>query len=727
MYSHLAFSYPLFVTCKDNRLVDTDEISTEKTFEKLLKLSKKERELTIARWCQGSKECMGEFKQAVDLAKISYDLALKDFETKYQDLAKKLEDKFVDTKSTNALELLQLSTAVAEVKACQDTKQNLTPGDFVKNNKLLITYPYHNNYMYITGCKGVDTDTCYPMGTESVEKVIKEATIMGVDPYTVLSLSLMENEAQGVSSLYLDPIGVMASMGCQAKQVANGTEGVLNSYGTSYEVKAEVKSDPKLKAKLKKYFDEFKLGAELGNSYYCNNVQGGVPSVQEKAASGSCCIELGFKASKNASDSVARALVFPFIDQITKTPFKDKKDPSWRLQRYNGYTDLMGGAESVPAWRSGVNYYENPMYGEQAMDYMINGFMNNSWIKDKVNQYQKLYGIPESVICKGRENGTFVIDTNMYFQSQKETPRMSKIAQKIKAGGSFSSLNSREKKVLEEELRATADQNKFMHAEPKIDPGLENTISQKLGNITEIFPHGMLEEDEVLNKLKGKIKYSKDDLSRIYQGIKRATVLYSEGQKISQEFNTSYSEVGSLIQSNNVPELYQVINSLMSSDSESKTPEEIAKKVNAMVTSLDKETKEKLIKGIFKVINKKEEQMKLTEEFQKIKYPKGVSNLDFARITAAMTKYKTFEEYKTLYAEKIKADPSLEVELLKLYNYRQERINVAEMGTDLSEAAKEYFTNIYGKRSTVGQTSNYKWERLDEEQTNKLVKKYEQF
>jgi hypothetical protein len=110
--------------------------------------------------------------------------------------------------------------------------------------------------------------------------------------------------------------------------------------------------------------------------------------------------------------------------------------------------------------------------------------------------------------------------------------------------------------------------------------------------------------------------------------------------------------------------------------------------------------------------------------FQDLKNDKTIKEADYVKFVTHIFALKPLEEYKKMYAEKIKADPLLEGELAEFYKTKQAIVAKEDVVVDYEKATSEYFGKIYSQRNTVARASNYKWERLDEEQTQKLMKKF---
>jgi hypothetical protein len=211
-----------------------------------------------------------------------------------------------------------------------------------------------------------------------------------------------------------------------------------------------------------------KIGAE--SSYYCMGAGNTNGKYSHSKMKNQCCLKLPFSVdtsiggTESTEEAINQVLTYSHVGNALNRPFGKQKDPAYRAQRFNGYTDLMGGAEEVPAFRAGVNFYENPAYGYQTMDFMINSLLSNPDLNRIVNEEQAKQGTSyKSLMCLDHGAGLFYVDTNHYFEKHKNTPRMKHIIPKIKSG-SLAGLTSREKKVITAELYSAGVQRELFKA-----------------------------------------------------------------------------------------------------------------------------------------------------------------------------------------------------------------------------------------------------------------------
>ncbi len=726
------YSYPIFFQCKESQITYKGKLEDNNIFEQLLLLDEQKQNEQIVAWCKGSEDCLKDFKFITEIAGLNYKMA----EELFLEEITKIEVNFKPTNfSIDDLESLnKLKNNYTSLRACQNAKTKLDPEDFLieYGSSVLTTYPYYSNYMYITGCQGVDSESCPPISKSHLDRVIKESILMGVDPYLVLSLSLMEGGTGKVGELYLDPIGVMSALGCSAKQIANKTNNpkALNSYGTNYIVESQIVENNKLQKKISNYFEAFSLKKEEGNSFYCYDTKGSsAPSIFDKPQSNSCCLELGFKTTNNMNYKIKHALTYHFIDSITKNSFKEKKDPAWRVQRYNGYSNLMGAAERVSPWRAGVNHYEDPIYGYQTMDFIINSLMFNPYISQQVDNLKNgLDARWDSILCKDKQDGTYYIDSDYYFNKHKDTPRLKSIYEKYKNGYSFDELTSREREVLLAEMEETASKNSKMpnrlprYKENKVRQKLYNTLSFGSEGTFEIFKYSVLPKDEWKKAILGGHDLEEYELDAIYNYI-------IEGKEISKKYDEINKENNRLFKQ--AKEICDKIE-----DTQKITTCNLRRSKLASYIYSDNENFEISIKGSpleefepkflalgknYKELDKKEEQRQHTfyDKFNYLKLKQKV--FEFAAMT--IDKIEPLEMALKRHAKNKNFNSKLKSQIEIYYSSIKNKNEVYSQ----DEAYKEYFNSIYKDRSTIQGSSVYPWRKFNAEEVSKLVEHFKRY
>ena len=107
----------------------------------------------------------------------------------------------------------------------------------------------------------------------------------------------------------------------------------------------------------------------------------------------------------------------------------------------------------VAPFRLGVDSYNTPTYGLQAMDYMVNSILTNPVISELIDEAEKKSGTKTpSFLCKNRKPGVYAIDRNEYFKKHHAAPRLEQIYAKFKKGVPWSQLTKGEKNVLMSEF-----------------------------------------------------------------------------------------------------------------------------------------------------------------------------------------------------------------------------------------------------------------------------------
>jgi hypothetical protein len=737
-----AYAYPIFYTCHDKILLDTEKIDSDNLFEKILSMTKNEQRGIAEKWCKGAIDCLENLKLIVSFSKTNYEVAEKLFFVELEKIKTKRNSKIEDKDLLNSI--ISYKKAYSQIQACQNVSNQLSPDDFVHDSKLLVSYPYHSNYMYITGCRSVNGKNCDPMNKQSVDQVIRESISMGTDPYLAIALTLME-EGTSIGSLYLDPIGVMDAIGCSGKQVKNNSDDALNSYGTSYKINSTVQKNKNLSNKLKTFLgSDGSSELEKGTSYYCYDTLGdSKPQIQDKIQSNSCCLELNFKTSDSSTDQVSHALTYEFINKRTKADFRGSKEPEWKIQRFNGYTDLMGGAESVPSWRVGVNYYDNPGYGQQVMDYILNSLMFNPYIKSKVKEQEKALNKNwESILCKSKSNGTYYYDSKNYINLLKNSKRLGVIEEHFKAGKEYEELTDREKQVMNRELRETSSKNSKMPnlLKEAIWNKYEENVSEAIKvNVEDLFIKTAVDPEIIWEKFGKDAKISKGSFDDIMEMWDKSEEMSEELSVVYESYNKIYDKMYKVCQ-----EIYDVYNEMPNSKGEDYDKRKVfydqyskcnddASTLNSVNSiedikkiKLDGDSalysyKEELVSMITKraVLEKQQENFYKGPKYKKLL---KIFNKDQAVIMSyyherfvyedldsALNRLKKLDGYSHSVEKKIKSLHAHNLAQRKYVNYQ--------------DAYVEYFEKTYKTRDTLGKTSDYSWELLTPQQVKKIVGK----
>jgi hypothetical protein len=463
-----AVAYPIFYKCDANRnlseVLTGSELSQK--FAKILALRDSPRKQAIETACAGLQDCERQLEQVAELAKIDRALTEKIFENELKKLAASQPDSPVQKLSPEVFETQKAIQSTAfQVTACRNTIASLSTENFATSLKddegsILIYYPYHSEYTYVTGCRPYKDGKlfCDPNQKKGIKTAIRDALLGGVDPYVYLALGLMEGGANGWRNLKLDPIGKMKAMGCREESSNLSVESTqkLWSFGNFHKIAPGVSRDASLSARLNRYLTGKGIEPGTGRSYYCRSTTEENSDFLSAPPKNQCCLELGFdlntlklRNNPNIKTEFEKAFVTEFIRNIQNKQLAGKTDPAFRLQQFNGFSRLMGGVEPVSTFRSGVNYFEDPAYGYQAMDFILNSLATNPWIRAEIERQSKELQItPPSILCMDvAVPGTFQIDSDSYFKKHHDAPRLKTIR-----GKTWASLTSREKNVLNQEM-----------------------------------------------------------------------------------------------------------------------------------------------------------------------------------------------------------------------------------------------------------------------------------
>jgi hypothetical protein len=418
----------------------------------ILALPASQQKSAVSEYCRGALDCEKQLKQILDVAKIDADIAEAIFEKELKRLYSLSPDeplKPVDKASYSTRQ--KLESAAFRVSACRNTIEDLPADQFINNDKVFIYYPHYNEYTYATGCSNSNAGIwqCEPVNKTIISGGISRALKAGVDPYFALAIGNLESGANGIGTLYLDPIGHFKAMGCKTK---NSDSGNLYSFGNRHEIQPGVVHDPNLEAHLIGAMDLDPEEANRGDkSYYCKHADSAEGAVSDSPSDNECCVEVpvSAKRAEEKKFSIEDALIMEYVRKTQYSQIRGEKDPAFRLQHFNGFSHLMGGAEGVPVFRSGVDNFKNPNYGYQGMDFILNSLVSNPYIRSEVERISKTTTAKyESVLCQDVSvPGLYQVDSDTYYKKNRDSIRLESVK-----GREWETLSPREKKVLLGEL-----------------------------------------------------------------------------------------------------------------------------------------------------------------------------------------------------------------------------------------------------------------------------------
>ncbi len=344
-------------------------------------------------------------------------------------------------------------------RLAQCSERILYQSQTIDSDKFALFYPNKSNYMPAAiGCNG-RLSSCRPQNFSNFKKVIEDAVIMQTDPYALLAVHMMENG--NVGNLSLDPVAKISVLGCTGKSSNADDVTALDSFGTFHKFQSKIVKNDILSSLLQTYLSKRKIDFDVKESFYCRNTASAELLWDTEPKDNSCCLKLPFLAKDSAV--LDSALTIYFLKKMLATPAAIdslyKSEPEFRVQKFNGFTNMMGGAEKVPAFRLGVNFYQTPAYGYQVMDYIANALMPSQEIRTMISQAETQFGVTMNhLICIGKPAGNYQIDSSEYFEKHKNSTRLQLLADKYQQGQKIKDLTQREFLVFTSELESEAVQ-----------------------------------------------------------------------------------------------------------------------------------------------------------------------------------------------------------------------------------------------------------------------------
>lgn len=285
--------------------------------------------------------------------------------------------------------------------------------------EITIYYPYN-------GRGNNKTSTNYDK--ESIQDIIDMAVTQGVDPYTTLSIIMVENapikpsqgkwsEQNSYVSTYgaipVDGIAAYHEMGCQFDTDAHDQHTKFVSQGRS----------------IKK----IRIGSGNTRTKFCSGEDqivrpGSSPYLDANKNSG-CCIEIIGRSTVTDID-VKTALGIEFLKGIQNRIADDTKDHQeqgayfglgYNTQRYNGLGTFGATEQMDNQCLIGVNMKQRPVYGLLVQDLAFNSLMLNPVIQKMIEKSKKEFKAKaKSNLCLSFGEGTHKIDTREFLNLQKD-------------------------------------------------------------------------------------------------------------------------------------------------------------------------------------------------------------------------------------------------------------------------------------------------------------------
>ncbi len=430
LFSSTAWSYPVFFKCEAGGRL-SDQITPAEIDGRLnalvgalRPLSANARAEKINEYCEGGALCMREFEQLLQMAEVSGTITREIMNAELArirsaaSLAASQQGGIAPVGAgifTSALQERQMREGLYTARECRVAMENFSPESFNNDGRCVLANFGHSPYMYPSGIRFSGTGTNSrngPAQCNEITEMVRNAHAVDQDPYAAIAISLMENGTH-ISNLYLDPIGSVKTLGCKIEPGTRANHN-LESYNTFHRITAGVKENPELISGIRDFMTVQGHTPSEGVSYLCNSPETSeegddVPPDDVDCSYGSssrscsapipgaCCVRMPF--SKDSASVADQGLTFASLKIYIEPPLEERirgtdpaDYPARRLQRFNGYSDAMGGAEAVSAWRSGVNYYRTPAYGYQAMDFMLNTLWSNPFVRNAVREAEAQFG-----------------------------------------------------------------------------------------------------------------------------------------------------------------------------------------------------------------------------------------------------------------------------------------------------------------------------------------------
>lgn len=350
----------------------------------------------------------------------------------------------------------EVARALVDVQACQQTIEAIPADSTVVvskskrfSNRLMIFYPYYNQFAYISGYRrNANTTFFYPPILKNVEKALYQSLQMGLDPQVGFAVSANETPGRldktesGVHAFHLMNVLACGKRSLESTAVV-GEDGKLR---TAYSFK-----DSDLSSRILSALEYPATAIGSGKSYLCAGKTGKTTRLMELEqsfraeatpdATAQCCLELPASVAsmpeevkKNAEDYFRRIFAFQYL----KNQIASLNSPANKNQRQVAKAEIIerflslghgilgsGAGFLISPVRLGINTNKDPLYGYQAMDYITQSFSNHPYLRDAQTRLEGVTGkrVP-NYLCVGEETGPLEIETTDFTKRIYNSKRM---------------------------------------------------------------------------------------------------------------------------------------------------------------------------------------------------------------------------------------------------------------------------------------------------------------
>lgn len=489
-----ALSYPIFYKCsKNGEILDDFAIEEEKDFASKL----------TAKDCGSFKDCMGQFKQLLDLTYDSNLIAGGMYKVSEKEILEMNDNEFKSLSYSHKLFknmrlCHSLQSAYDEV---HESKESAYLG--VGDDRLTLYYPHESTYQYITGHRKNNPTGYQGYGRPRVahiKGIIQDSIATGVDPMAVMGMLMMERGGDNMSSPENNMHDSRHKMvlGCANKsksvQIAKNVKGFEKvakdlSYSKSSIERLYCIGSTSDSGKIDDHKGFYEFSSLVDAQSYNKN----------------CCIKTHYDLSgEYGAKRVSTYLYFKQIMNLNHyNPMAGKynqKDVLKRLNTFWGASRTTGTypSASISPFRLGYNTFHDPNYARQIMDFNLNSFMRSGYIKKYIDFMKKRYGKGhKSLLCVGKKPGNYKIDSDHYFNKINETKRMKPIKIKYDKVKAWDKMGIKFQSVLMQEftrLRAKATEDaksyasgdsfkRMLESDPNLLTGKERERYEKLKKV----------------------------------------------------------------------------------------------------------------------------------------------------------------------------------------------------------------------------------------------------
>lgn len=390
----------------------------------------------------------------------------------------------------------RIARAMLEVQVCQNAIEAIPSARTLTKTqgRVLIYYPIYNQFAYLAGYrKNSNFLEFQPPRAAPALQAMRQAMRMGLDPAVGFAIGINEVPGWlGRTEVGIHSFHLASALGCEKRETRPVPANMLTDtyrripdYGTDgfQRGTARVFTDSELSDRILRAMEIPAATRGTGVSYLCAGMKPGVPRLMhvqsefyplaEPNANSSCCLQLPIPANTELTEHhrgydrgifiYKRLLGFEFLRQQIAT-LPRISDRAKRLtvkgeilERFLGMSHGIlgsGAGFAISPVRLGIDTAKDPLYGFQALDYLVQSFSVHPWVREEQSKAEAELGLRvPSYLCQGEGPGLLEVRSDEVATRIFEIPRMGFLKRAFDRGQDPSRLSNSALSVFYYELK----------------------------------------------------------------------------------------------------------------------------------------------------------------------------------------------------------------------------------------------------------------------------------